>query len=372
MRVVILANNARGLCCFRREVVEALVLRYEVWFSVPEPPDDLDVREIVALGARYIQTEHLSRRGTNPVEDQRLLGFYHRMLRKLRPDVVLTYTIKPNVYGGMACALHHIPCIANITGLGTSIQSGGPMQRLALGLYGQGLKQARKVFFQNASNRDFMIEAGVVNSPSEVLPGSGVNTRHFDLREYPAEGEGITFLTVGRIMRDKGTAELIEAAHAVRRRHPSVRFQLLGSFDEDWEDAVAAAVAEGVIEHIPQQPDARPYMEACHALIHPSYHEGMSNVCLEAASTGRPVIASDIPGCRETFDEGVTGIGFEPRSADSLVDALERFIALPQEQRCAMGIAGREKVIREFDRQVVVDKYIAEIEKIIRERQEQC
>ena len=366
-RVLILANFAQGIYSFRREVVQALVERYEVWFCVPEAGDDEHVQALCALGARHVQARHLSRRGTNPLEDEQLLIFYNKLLREVAPSVVLTYTIKPNVYGGIACQMQHIPYIANVTGLGTSIQNGGALQRLTLGLYRRGLRGACKVFFQNSANRDFMVGRGVVSGPHDVLPGSGVNTEWFGLQDYPSEDEPLSFLTVGRIMRDKGTAELIEAARIVRRQHPEVKFQLLGSFDEDWEQAVANAVAEGVIEHIPQQEDVRPFYAGCAALVHPSYHEGMSNVCLEAASAGRPVIASAIPGCRETFDEGVTGLGFEPKSAESLAEALERFIAVPWEERRAMGFAGREKVIREFDRQIVVDKYLAEIEKIAKE-----
>lgn len=367
MTVFILANNAQGLYCFRREVVQALIKRYEVWFCVPEASDDEHVQALCSLGAKHIQAEHLSRRGTNPIEDEQLLLFYNKVLRQVQPSVVLTYTIKPNVYGGMACSMQRIPFIANVTGLGTSIQNGGPMQRLTLGLYGLGLRGANKVFFQNSANKDFMVSRGVVAGPYDVLPGSGVNTKWFEAQDYPSPEAPNTFITVGRIMRDKGTAELIDAARIVKQRHPETRFQLLGSFDEDWQQVVEEAVKEGLIEHIPQQPDTRSFVAASHALVHPSYHEGMSNVCLEAAAMARPVIASAIPGCRETFDEGTTGMGFEPKSGHSLADVLERFIALPREEKRAMGLAGREKVKREFDRQIVIDKYLAEIESVAKE-----
>lgn len=378
MRILILANNAEGLFIFRRELVEVLVNKYEVWFSVPESADDEHVDRLCGIGAHHIQTQQLARHGTNPAQDLALFSHYRHLLQRLQPCVVLTYTIKPNVYGGLACQRERVPYIANITGLGTSIQNGGMLQRLTLGLYRRGLHGAEKVFFQNTANREFMLEHGVLGNPgapcvsNDVLPGSGVNVTHFNAIDYPAEDSSINFITVGRIMHDKGTGELIDAARVVRAHHPEVLFRLLGSFDEDLEQVVSAATAEGLIDYIPAQSDVRPYVGMASALVHPSYHEGMSNVCLEAASIGRPVIASDIPGCRETFDEGVTGIGFEPRNVESLVDALERFITLPYAQRRAMGIAGREKVIREFDRQIVIDKYLAEIEKIAKEHQEQC
>ncbi len=364
MKILILANEAVGLYSFRRELVQRLVSHgYEVVFSVPNNRIEESVTSLVALGARYVQTEYLSRRGTNPTDDLKLLAFYRELLRHECPDVVLTYTIKPNVYGGIACQAEGIPYLANVTGLGTSIQNGGALQHLTLDLYRRGLAKARLVFFQNVANKSFFEDNHIVNVPTHLLPGSGVNTSWFKVADYPDRQQPTTFLTVGRIMRDKGTVELVEAACEVKSKHLDVRFVLVGPFDESLEDAVRYADSAGVLEYVPAQSDVRPYYMASHALVHPSYHEGMSNVCLEAAAMGRAVIASNVPGCRETFDDGVTGIGFEPRNVESLVGTLEHFIALPWEQKRAMGLAGREKVVREFNRQIVVDAYMREIER---------
>jgi len=366
MRILILANYAHGLLSFRRELVERLSQDYDVVFSVPEDSKDGSVKELVGLGANHVVCKHLSRRGTNPLQDVQLLVSYFSLIGRLHPDVVLTYTIKPNVFGGIACATKRVPYVANVTGLGTAVEGGGALQKLTLALYRLGLRRARKVFFQNASNREFMLAHHVVSGKADLLPGSGVNTRRFALSEYPSDENGTCFITVGRIMRDKGIGELLGAARIIKERHPDTKFCMLGSFDGSWEQEVFKAVAAGIIEYIPQQPDIRPYVTESHAIVHPSWHEGMSNVCLEAAAMGRPVIASDIPGCRETFDEGVSGIGFEPKSVDSLVAALERFIGLPWEEKRVMGLAGHEKVIREFDRQIVVDKYLVEIDEIVK------
>ncbi len=260
-----------------------------------------------------------------------------------------------------------VPYCANVTGLGVAIENGGILGLLTLHLYRWGLAGARTVFFQNSSNKDLMQSKKVINGSSCLLPGSGVNTTRFQEMEYPSENEDTRFITVGRIMRDKGIEELLESARAIRAKHRNVHFILLGPFDEEWESTVDKAVANGVITYIPRQPDVRPYVASCHAILHPSWHEGMSNVCLEAASMGRPVIASDIPGCRETFDAGVSGISFEPRNAESLTDAIERFIELPYEEKKQMGHAGREKVVREFDRQIVINKYLEEISAIAKE-----
>ena len=365
MKILILANSAGGLLHFRRELLERLVADgHEV--VVDLPLDEL-LKELLGLGVGCIVNTNLSRHGTNPLQDVLLLKHYLSVIRKERAEMVLTYTIKANVYGGIACQMLHVPYVSNVTGLGIVIENKGLLQSVTLQLYCLGLRKAQKVFFQNEANRDFMLSHKVVDDRSEVLPGSGVNTDKFYLQEYPGEDEPIRFITVGRIMRDKGTGELLEAARAVKQTYPSVVFCLLGYFDEDWQKAVEDAVDEGVIEYVSRQPDVRPYVAKSHALVHPSWHEGMSNVCLEAASMGRPVLASDVPGCRETFDDGVSGISFTARNALSLAGTIESFIQMPWSEKRAMGLAGREKVVHQFDRQIVVDKYLAEIEAVSKE-----
>lgn len=368
MKILILANDAHGLASFRCELIERLVDEgYELVFCVPESASDTSVTSLEGCGARHVHARILRRRGTNPIQDLHLLSFYRSLLRAEHPDIVLTYTIKPNVYGGIACQIEGIPYIANVTGLGTSIQGGGPLQALTLELYQAGLHRAHKVFFQNSANRDFMLSHGVVYGQSDLLPGSGVNTQRFQVRPYPEDNGRVTFLTVGRIMREKGTLDLIEAACAIKPRFPEARFVVVGSFDSNLKDIVYYAAEKGVISYVPPQDDIRPWYESCHALVHPSWHEGMSNVCLEAAAMGRPIIASNVPGCRETFDEGLTGLGFAPRDYESLVSALECFLSIPWERRRDMGLAGCSKVSCEFDRQIVIDKYLEEIESIERE-----
>lgn len=363
MKVLIIANNAHGLLLFRGELLCALMQKYETIVCVPEDDSFASIQKLVT---RAFACPLLDRRGTDPLRDLRLLGFYDWLLAEECPDVVLTYTIKPNVYGGFACRKAGIPYIANVTGLGTSIQNGGPLAHLTLALYRKGLRGAHTVFFQNETNRDFMLSRGVVTGNHALLPGSGVNIERFSQLDYPGPKEPTTFLTVGRIMRDKGTLELIEAACEVKPRHPDVHFVLVGSFDESLEEIVRHAAESGIIEYVPQQTDVRPYYNICSALVHPSWHEGMSNVCLEAAASGRPIIASDIPGCRETFDEGLSGIGFQPQDSQSLADVIERFLAIPWEEKRAMGMAGCEKIVREFDRRIVISKYLEKIESIVK------
>lgn len=360
--VLILVNHDVVIYNFRLELVERLLEEgYEVHISSPIGEHTQD---LIALGA-YFHEISIERHGMDPKADLRVFGEYRRLIKSIRPIVVLTYTVKPNVYGGIAAKMEHVPYIANVTGLGTTVSSGGIKEMLVLFLYRLGLQGAQKVFFQNESNRDFMLDRHVISGacPNKVLPGSGVNLEQHNFEPYPEETDKLIFTTIGRIMRDKGTEELLCAAERIREKHPAVVFRLIGFFDGDYEEKIRAAEEKGVIEYIGQQRDIHPWICETHAVIHPSYHEGMSNVLLEAAATGRPVLASDIPGCRETFEEGVSGMGFRPQDSRDLVRAIETFIHLPYEQKRSMGKAGREKMEREFGRDIVIDEYMREVRK---------
>lgn len=361
MKILILANNDVGLFKFRRELLEKLVEKYETYVSIP---DGEYINAIEEIGCKVLVNKLLDRRGTNPVQDIKLMRHYNRLVKDVAPGAVLTYTIKPNVYGGLVCRWKKIPYIANITGLGTSIENGGMLQKLTLTLYKTGLARAEKVFFQNAANLDYFLQRKVIKGRYDVLPGSGVNLNTHKFEPYPGETVRLVFATIGRIMRDKGIDELLTAAKVIKKEFPQIRFRLVGYFDENYESVVKKAQQEGVAEYIEHQKDIHAILTESHAIIHASYHEGMSNVLLEAASTGRPVIATNIPGCREAFEEGVSGIGFEPKNSEDLVRAIREFISLPHEEKKAMGRAGRRKMELESNRDIVVEKYMAEIDKI--------
>lgn len=365
MKILILGNSSGGLYSFRRELLERFIKEnFKVYVCVPV---DIHSDDISRIGCRIIDNKYLNRRGTNPLHDLKLIRYYRWLLSKVKPDVVLTYTIKPNVYGGLVCGQVGIPYISNVTGLGTSIENGGMLQILTMGLYRLGLRKAQKIFFQNKGNRDFMLSRKVVKKDSiDVIPGSGVNTKQHCHEPYPESEHQIIFTAIGRIMKDKGTDELLEAARRVKKAYPNTIFRLIGDFDEGYEEKVFRLQEEGVVEYLGFQKDIHPFIASSHAIIHASYHEGLSNVLLEAASTGRPVIATDVHGCIEAFEPDVTGIAFKAKSTDSLVKAIEKFLALDLAEREEMGRKGREKMIREFDRSIVVDKYMGEIERILK------
>ncbi|WP_419881723.1 glycosyltransferase family 4 protein [Peribacillus sp. B-H-3] len=364
MKILVLANFGMGLYNFRKELLEELIKENnEVYISLP---DDEYVSKLEKIGCKFVDT-HLERRGTNPVKDFKLLLDYIRIIKRIKPDVVLTYTIKPNVYGGIACAITKTPYITNITGLGTSVENKGVIQKITLMLYKLGLKKASCVFFQNRTNRMFFKDNRIVESKTRLIPGSGVNLEQHKYEEYPMSDEVVQFLFIGRIMKAKGIEELLEAAKLVKAKYPNIQFHLIGGSEENYNEKLDELERQDVIKYHGQQDDVHSFIKKSHAIILPSYHEGLANVLLESASSGRPVLASRVPGCVETFEDGVTGFDFEVREVESLVKAVLRFINLPYEQKREMGMAGRRKMENEFDRNIVIKAYMDEIRMTINE-----
>lgn len=364
-KVLILTNSIKGLYCFRKELIEELMKEgFEVSISSPGDSKNSYFKE---LGCNLTDTS-IDRRGTNPIKDLKLFTDYIKIIAEIKPNIVLTYTIKPNVYGGLACRLLRVPYIANITGLGTSIERKGIISAISLMLYKIGLKDASCIFFQNSANKDFFIKNGIVDDrKAREIPGSGVNLQDHALEEYPGEDENIRFLFIGRIMKSKGIEELFEAARIIKEIYPSVEFHLIGEKEENYEKIINDLENRQIIQYHGYQENIHGFIKRSHATINPSYHEGMSNVLLESASAGRPVLASNVPGCKETFDEGISGFGFTVKNVDSLVEAIIKFIQLPYEDKKKMGLAGRRKMEKEFDRNLVLKAYLEQIKSILKE-----
>lgn len=358
--ILFLVNHDITVYYFRLELVKRLREEgHRVVISTPFG-DHIDV--LRNLGCECVPIE-VDRRGMNPIKDMKLMLEYWKLIRRIKPDMVLTYTIKPNVYGGMVCGWMGVPHIANVTGLGSAVENGGIKKKIVLLLYKMGVRKSQTVFFQNSYNMEFMLNHGVSGKSAGLLPGSGVNLEKHCFETYPVDdGRGqYVFVIIGRLMRDKGTDEVLYAARQIKKEYPNVTFRFLGFYDGDYEEKIKAAVAEGIVEHLGQVQDVHQHIKESHATIHASYHEGMANVLLESAACGRPVIATDIPGCRETFDKGISGLSFAPQNGDSLVKAIQQFINMPYEQKTLMGMMGRQKMEREFDRSVVVEKYMQEL-----------
>ena len=350
MKVLILTNYDVGLYQFRKELIEALLKEHGVTISLPYGQL---VEPLKEMGCTFVDTP-VDRRGIDPVTDLKLLLRYRKLLRAEKPDLVITYTVKPNVYGGLACRMAKVPYAVNITGLGTAFQKQGLLRKLVVFLYKTGLKKAKVVFFENDANRQLFVEETIV--PAEkcrLLNGAGVNLRRYACAPYP-QGETIRFLFMGRVMKEKGVDELFDAMHRMYSRGHDCCLDVLGSYEEDYAEVIRKYEAEGWLRYHGYQTDVRPFIENAHCFVLPSYHEGMANTNLECAAMGRPLITSDIPGCREAVVEGETGFLCRAGDADSLYEAMERFLLLPWEQRRQMGLNGRAHMEAVFDKTKVV------------------
>ncbi len=357
MKVLILANFDVGLYQFRRELIGALLKDHQVTISLPD--GDL-VRPLEEMGCRFIDTP-LDRRGINPVTDLKLFVRYIKLLHREKPDLVIGYTIKPNIYGGFACRLMGIPYAGNITGLGTAFQKEGMLRKLVTFLYKVALKKAKVVFFENTANLELFVKEGIIASrQAHLLSGAGVNLEHYEYAPYPQE-EPVRFLFVGRVMKEKGIEELFSSMERLHNEGEKCTLDVLGGFEEDYRDTISRYENQGWLRYHGYVKDVRPYIAASHCFVLPSYHEGMANTNLECAAMGRPVITSDIPGCREAVIPGQTGLLCQAQNGDSLYEAMNRFLNLPYAEREQMGRAGRCHMEAVFDKNYVVQSTISEL-----------
>lgn len=359
-KILILSNHYITIYAFRRELVAELCARgHRVYISSPH-----DERNgyFEKLGCTMIDTP-MSRRGMNPAEDIKLVRQYKKMMAELKPDVIFSYTIKPNIYGAMASNSLGMKQICNITGTGATFLKENLLSKLVRQLYRMSIRKCYKVFFQNTGDRDYFISHGMVENNYDLLPGSGVNLSQHSLTEMPDEEE-IRFIYVGRVMAVKGIDEYLECARVIRELVPNTRFYIAGFTEEEkYRQLVEHYAAIGVVEDLGFQDDIDRWLRHCHCVILPSLGgEGVPNVLLEAAATGRPCIASDVNGSVDVVEDGVNGYIFRRGDAASLIEKTEQFLSLSHEEKRQMGLRGHEKVAREFDRKIVMDKYLGELE----------
>lgn len=364
-RILFLANHDATIYNFRLELIERLLLDgYDV---IIVSPYGNQIEDLKSLGCQYVKV-NMDRHGMNPFKDLKLLTNYKKVLKNIKPDIVFTYTIKPNIYGAMACKALKIPCVVNITGLGTAVEQKGILQKITLTLYKIALKKVQTIFFQNEENMRFFREKKLYSEKHKLLPGSGVNLKKFIPLEYPEEKNEIRFLFIGRIMRTKGVFELFECARCMRAKYKNIFFDVVGWDDDGLAGEIEKAAREGTIVFHGKQNNVIPFIQQAHCIVLPSYFEGTSNVLLEAAASARPVIATDVPGCKETFEDGITGFSCKAKDVKSLETAIEKFLRLSHEEKAAMGKKGRLKMQKEYDRNIVVDRYINELNEIQRRK----
>ena len=364
-KIVMSVNSAWNIHNFRSGLVKALIRQgYDVMVMAPE--DGYSAR-LAALGCRFKMLV-MDNNGTSPSRDLALLIKYWRVLQSVRPLAYLGYTIKPNVYGSIAAHGLDIPVINNIAGLGATFIRDTVLTGLVKRLYRISLSKSRRVFFQNADDRNLFIGAGLTQpGVSEVLPGSGINLQHFaPTMPAPSQDRPFRFLLVARMLRDKGVEEFAAAARIVRQHLPAVQFQLLGPVDTRNPNAISLdSIMEwekgGLVQYLKEADDVRPYLSQADCIVLPSYREGVPHSLLEAAAMARPIIATDVAGCRDVVDDRSNGLLCKVKDAADLAEKMLQMARLPVEQRVRMGAAGRIKVMSQFDEKIVIAKYLSTI-----------
>lgn len=360
-KVLLFAVTDNDFMTHRLELIQGLLShKYKVILVAnPGPASE----KLEAMGARYIPVSFNSR-SSNPFEDIILAYRFKKIIQCERPNIVLTFYTKTNIYGSIASRWCNIPYISTITGLGTALEYPGIMQRLMVMLYRYALKKACNVIYQNKPNMDFMHASQVRRDLGLLVAGSGVNLQKFEYVKYP-EPDDIQFLFLSRVMKEKGIDEYIAAATYFNKVNPSIKFHIVGEAT-DYLDKIQNLHNKGIVYYHGKQSDVRPFINSCCCTIFPSFYpEGMANVILESEASGRPVITTSRAGCAESVEDGVTGFIVESQNANALIAKIRDFLSLSYEQRELMGKNARKKMEREFDRRNIVDSYISEIKKVL-------
>ena len=368
IKILILANDTTFTYKHRKELIQALCLNK---YKVVLVSRILDFqKEFEDFGCELIDINN-NRRGTNPLKDVFLLYKYYKILRKEKPDVVLTFNIKPNIYGCMVCRFLNIPHIVNITGLGLAVEYPGVLQKITVFLYRFSLQKANIIFFQNKGNKKFFMMYGLVNKKTKtiLIPGSGVNLQEYIPLPYN-QTETINFLFVSRILKEKGIDLYLNVAKIIKNKYSNTNFYICGGCDDEkYTNIIKEADKNGFVKWFGEQRNIKSYLLQARCIIYPSYYpEGMNNFLLEAAASARPIITTNRTGCKETVENNKTGFVVAIRNEKALLKAVDKFINLSFEQQKLMGELGRQKIERKFDRKFVVNKYLEVIGNLFNEK----
>ncbi|MDD6633830.1 MAG: glycosyltransferase family 4 protein [Ruminococcus sp.] len=358
-KVVVVANNSGGLYGFRKELLHSFVEKdIEV---VCLTPFDADLDNLKKIGIKLIETP-IDRRGLNPFKDFLLFLDYLKLIKQEKPDLVLTYTIKPNIYASIASKILHIDYANNITGLGTAFQNDGILRKIVVALYKISFSKSKVVFFENIENLNTIVDLEIIDRERTcLLNGAGVNLDEFSIDDYPKQSQTTRFLFMGRVMTEKGVNELFDAMSKLIYDGYDASLTVLGNYEEDYKNIIEKYEQEGWLVYQGYQDDVRPFISECSCFVLPSWHEGMANTNLECGAMGRPIITSNIHGCLEAVVDGETGYLVEPKNADDLYSKLKQFIELPYDKKYEMGQASHNHIAKNFDKKVVVAKTVDRI-----------
>ena len=341
---------------FRKELTEELTKNNEVLLSTPFVGREEELKNIVH---KLIET-NVDRRGINPIKDFSLLKEYYRILKQEKPDLVITYSIKPNIYASILTSFLKIPTFVNVQGLGTAFQK-QPLATIVTYLYKFALRKSKVVFFENEGNANEFINRKIIpSSKIKLLKGAGVNLENYKVKEY-LNDDTVHFLFVGRIMKEKGVEELFYAIQKLKEEYSNIVLDMIGFFEDEYKTIVEDLVDKGIVNFHGFQSNPIPFYEKAHCVVLPSYHEGMSNVLLEASAITRAIITSNIHGCKEAVDDKLNGFLVNVQDKEDLYLKMKEFMELTPDQRKQMGIHGRIKMEKEFDKKIIVKETINSI-----------
>ena len=372
MRIALVANSTWNIYNFRLNVIDKLLAEgHDV--AVIAPIDEyLEYKEKYPT-VRHYSLRSLGRDSTNPLRDLVLVAELAKKYRKIKPDLILHYTNKPNIFGGLAAKIAGIPSIAMVTGLGYAFIHKGWIKSITTLLYKWTGSFHKKFIFENIEDRELFEQLNIITLTQGVsIKGCGVNTQYF--HPYPngvmKPGDEVTFTFIGRLLYDKGIKEFVLAAKAIKSKYPNVSFWIVGELDLenpatiDKEDLIEWTANDIVYYHGFKR-DVRPYIAKSDCIVLPSYREAIPRTITEGMAMGKPVITTDTAGCREAVEVGINGFLARVKDTESLRDTFEQFIQLSAQQRHDMGVAGREKALEEFDDRKIAQAIYSEIEKIL-------
>jgi len=367
LHIVMTVNAAWNIVNFRLPLVKALIADGHR-ITVLAPADEA-VARLLEAGCEFVSLK-MEKQGLNPLSESGLFFRFRAELKRLRPDLVLGFTIKNNIFGALAAKSLKIPFIPNVTGLGTAFLSGGLLLRIAKMLYSAAFRRLPVVFFQNSDDRDLFLKLELVEQDQALLlPGSGIDLDHFAPAPYPEDQSGTRFLMVARLIRDKGVVEFVEAARLLKRENSNLKFQLLGAIGFANRTSINKALVKqwldsGVIDYLGTSEDVRVPLAAAHCIVLPSYREGAPRTLIEGAALARPAIATDVPGCNAVVEDGKTGFLCKVRNAEDLAQKMSHFSKLAAAEKRTMGSNAREKVEREYSVGRVIESYREAISQI--------
>ncbi len=367
MKIAVVLNTSWNIYNFRKGLITSMIDKGNQVITIA--PKDTYTYKLTEMGCRHIPVK-MDSRGASPIKDFLLILELYFIYKKVKPDVILHYTIKPNIYGTIAASLLGIPVINNVCGLGTMFLKDNLVSRIAVALYRLAFRFPRKIFFQNEDDKDLFIKRRIVSrSICDVLPGSGINTNDFSPGKQTSKNSKFTFLLISRLIYDKGILEYIEAIESLKKEGIEAKFQLLGSIDEKHKRGIPSKVIQqwiekNQVEYLGTTKDVKTFIEKADCIVLPSYREGTPKTLLEAASMEKPIVTTNVPGCNNVVKDGKNGYLCELKNSQDLATKMRKMYSLKPESRLEMGKYSRQYVRQKFDENIVINKYVNTIKNI--------